>query len=629
MAKIRQLPLQEIRKIAAGEVIDRPANIVKELIENAIDAGATAITVAITNGGKDSIQVIDNGFGMSPDDARICCDHHATSKIQCLDDLYTVGTFGFRGEALSSIAAVSTVTITTKETSAVAGTRITLTNGSIVEESEIAANTGTDILITGLFDAMPARKKFLKSRETEQRHIIALMHAVCYSHMALQVTFMIDGAVHYRCMPSADLRDRTTSLGDTELYAALLHISLEPANRGISLSGVLSHQHYGRYDRSGIMLFVRHRWVRNQQLVKAVIKGYANALPAGKFPAAILSITVDPQEIDVNIHPRKEEVKFLHPHIIESYIQKRVHETLEAHAKKLFAPATAASSMTTGDKAAVSDRAIEDNKATEATAEQLPSFDDYYVPVAPVKLGERAPVVLPRQYPPIHSISHALAQEWPLQQQACTNMQAPASHDGSLQGTIIGAHNKTYIVLSTQHGLLMVDQHAAHERIIYQRYLTAEQVLEYNKLVVPVPITVSPDKGMGLEELAVIIAPYGIAATVLNDQTIVITGTAPYLKNINIEELVREIIAVPYCAAGTLAVYKENICALMACKAAVKAGDSLSPELMRSLIQDLAVAPNSRTCPHGRPTYWLLEEHSIVQKFKRDYQTKRDINDIF
>ncbi len=345
MAKIKQLSPHEAQKIAAGEVVERPANIVKELIENSIDAGATRITVYIEDGGKRLIRVVDNGCGMDLADAQICFDRHATSKITHVDQLESIDTFGFRGEALASIASVSKITLITKEENVLEGTKIIVNTNTIVETNSVACVTGTDISVQNLFDNVPARKKFLKATQTEWRAIQLLFNAFCFDYSHIHFLLFSDGKQILNCPATTILKNRALQLWEPSTHNHLLELQAD-TNSVISLSGVISdHQHY-RYDRSGIYFFVNKRWVKNQHLSSAFIKGYANVLAAGKYPVAAVHITVPSNEVDINIHPRKEEVKFLHPRRVEQALQQAVKATLEKnlsqHLKKDVAikPAT-------------------------------------------------------------------------------------------------------------------------------------------------------------------------------------------------------------------------------------------------------------------------------------------------
>ena len=314
---IKQLSPQEIQKIAAGEVLERPANAVKELVENALDAQATAISIYVEDAGKQRIRVIDNGCGMTPDDARMCFAHHATSKISTVHDLQQCFTFGFRGEALSSIAAVSKVLLNTRKAAAECGTQIIIEQSEILQQESISCAVGTDIDVTNLFFNVPARKKFLKAKETELRQITLLFQAFCLDYPNVHFRLHSDRVQTFNCPPVTSLQDRTMQLWDQKLAGHMIEIEATDTKTKSELSGIITSHQYFRYDRSCIFFFINKRWVKSHQLQKALLKGYLNVLPPERYPAAFLFLTVDPAQLDINIHPRKEEVHIAHARSLE------------------------------------------------------------------------------------------------------------------------------------------------------------------------------------------------------------------------------------------------------------------------------------------------------------------------
>jgi len=336
MGKIKQLSLQEIHKIAAGEVVERPASVVKELVENAIDAHASSITIYVENQDPISIRVIDNGVGMASDDAQLCFDHHATSKLDSFDHLYQLSTFGFRGEALTSISAVSKVTLITKQENSLIGTHIKRTDG-VNEISEVSCQTGTDILVHDLFYNVPARKKFLKTANTEWRHILTLFQAFCFDYPEIHFKIFLNNQLQYNCPPTEQLTDRVFQLFDHQLSSCMIPITALQ-NDYCSIDGIISNYQTYRYDRGAIFFFVNKRWVKNSSLSKALLKGYMNIIPPDRFPAGIINITIDPAQIDINVHPRKEEIAFAQARAVETHIQAVVKNSLSVHVSG-YAPA--------------------------------------------------------------------------------------------------------------------------------------------------------------------------------------------------------------------------------------------------------------------------------------------------
>jgi len=633
MAKIHQLSSQEIQKIAAGEVIDRPANIVKELIENSLDAGATHIQVYVEDGGKKRIRIVDDGCGMASDDARLCFAHHATSKISSLTDLETCMTFGFRGEALSSIAAVSQVTLITKDESAQSAVQLVLREGAVVEESQVSANKGTDLSVSDLFYTIPARKKFLKTKETEWRHILHMVQAYCLDYPTIHFELFAEGESMINCPRADTLETRATQLWDYDMSHAMIPVSLENAHKNISVKGLISHHHFARYDRSSMFMFVNSRWIKNASLSKAILKGYANVLPPARYPVVALTITVDPQEVDINIHPRKEEVKFLHPHTVESLVQEAVKKALEGHmSRRLGAqetqvpvdkPVSCAAYEPIREKSYATPFVSSIQRNFEVPAQDIceptieQSIKQPFTPSPSVSLPEEPAF---KDEVMVQSVSVTVEP----QEENLTI--APVIKEQEEPVNLIGQYKNTYILLEHEDGLMVIDQHAAHERILYERFTQRFEDVATIKLMFPIIITLTQSDRKLLESYMHIFNAYGIQMEPFGKQEFIVTATPVNLQRVNIADIVKEYL-------GELSSHDSmqeddldkrlhhNLQALMACKAAVKAGDVLDAMQMKQLIQDLRKTDNNLTCPHGRPTTWLLGCHEIEKKFKRDYKS--------
>lgn len=607
MARIKQLSPHEAQKIAAGEVVERPANVVKELVENALDASATHISIYIEDSGKKLIRIVDNGCGMGQEDAHLCFKHHATSKITTVEQLSNLHTFGFRGEALSSIASVSKITLITKENDAPLGIQLHLENLHATNEQTITCNTGTDIQIADLFYNVPARKKFLKTNDTEWRQIQLLFQAFCLDYKHIHFALYHQNSLVYNCPPVADLAHRVSQLYDHTIASQLIPITSE-AN-GIHIEGVISAHTYGRYDRSAIFFLVNKRWIKNHTLSKALLKGYANVLPPDKYPLACLHISIDPGHVDINIHPRKEEVQFLHPRIVEQAIQAAVKTGLENHLsaqlqkKVSFAPQPSWQSQS----------------ATRLFTAEIP------------------PMRVQQQFPPAPFINE-MPKAAPAPVETATNSNflpssASLNHAQSLNATpivtqdffdiqIVGQLHKTYILIEEKDGLFIVDQHAAHERILYEQFATRFEDVATIALLFPPIITLSEHEMGLLMSHEQVFAHNHITLEQLGANQVVVNAIPFHLKEINMDELVHQTIGWieenQKCDPELF--YKkvnEKLHAQMACKAAVKAGDTLTQTQMHQLIMDLQKVNNRFTCPHGRPTGWNISLYEIEKKFKR------------
>ncbi len=615
MPKIKQLSAHEAQKIAAGEVVERPANIVKELIENSLDAGATAITIMVEDGGKKLLRIIDNGCGMDVQDAHMCFVKHATSKVECIEDVTHVQTHGFRGEALASVAAVGRVTLLTKEATALEGIKLEVENSIIISESIAPHTTGTDISVKDLFFNIPARQKFLKSRDTEWRHVLQLVTAFCLDYPDIHFKLFSESKQILNCPPVHSLHERCEQIFDTTASRQLLAITATKDNQRITIEGIISHHQILRYDRNDLYFFVNKRWVKNHKLGTALIKGYKNLLPASRYPVAAIAITIDPALVDINIHPRKEEIKFLHPRIIESLIEQAVSEGLAQKTSSDIAPAIAEAPVSYS-----SSYSVFKPFNFDMFAQQSAQSYNSYAPIANVMpthantsspIGDTAPLSFfePETVP--------LQKSQPLDvQQSMHTVQECADY------RLIGQFNNTYLLIEQKDGLYLVDQHAAHERILYELFAKRFHDVATINLLFPDLISLSEDDVTLITPHLALFQQHGIMVEQFNENQLIVESTPIHLKNISCNELIREMIAVikEYEHIHEEEFFKavtEKLRAQMACKAAVKAGDTLSQEQMTQLLKDLYQTENRFACPHGRPTGFLLSTYEIEKKFKR------------
>lgn len=596
MQKIKQLPLSEIQKIAAGQVVERPANVVKELLENALDAGATKISLYVEAAGEKSIRVVDNGCGMSPEDAQRCFDRHATSKISSFDELQTLQTFGFRGEALYAIGAVSTVTLVTKEAGSVHGTRIRYAQGVVTDDAAIAADTGTDICVEDIFAHLPVRKKFLKKEETEWRVIVQLFQAFCLAHPAVHFQLFSDTKLVHNCPGTVTMLNRCVELWEGSA-ATLLNV--EGTMPDAAMHGLISHPHLFRYNRNQIFFFVNKRWVRNYSLSQALLKGYLNALPAARYPIAIIALTVDPHTVDVNIHPRKEEVKFLQPKHLENALTALVKKTLE---KNLSSQVTVSAQP----------RELFPQKTFIA-------YEQRMVPEKSAPLAYHVPRDTVQRNVPLEEKPSAVP--FALSEPMVQPVQQPMPFEDE-QYEILGVLKKTYILLDHPEGMVLVDQHAAHERILFEQFNKRFEHVPSVKLMFPEIVTCSPGDIQILMENALIMHEHGIIFDQFGSNQIIIHSIPIYLKSVVWPEFLREVVDLFGEHAGVpkeefFTIVNKKLQAQMACKAAVKAGDTLTEQQIKQLLHDLNTVENRFTCPHGRPVSWLLTLDEIEKKFKR------------
>ncbi len=607
MPRIKRLSTHEAQKIAAGQVVDRPANIVKELVENSIDADANQITISIEDGGKKLIRVVDNGCGMDKEDAQLCFEKHATSKITTVDELPTLTSFGFRGEALASIAAVSNVTLITKQEQGDEGIKVVHNKELAIEP--IGCPQGTDIQVHNLFYNVPARAKFLKKRETETRHIIQFVQAISLAYPAISFKLLVDGKVVFNCPAQEELTQRVAQLWDQATAQHMIPIDGMRQDKGVSICGVISNHHWFRYDRSSLFFLVNNRWVTNHHLSRALMKGYDNVIPAGRYPMACISILINPSHIDINTHPRKEEIKFSNPRVVEQLINQTVRQALEAHLSKQI-------------KKEVK---LFDSQQPTATPFRAASFTSFEQEPKlqfsmPEPFVQKQTAAVPASYQPT-SPSIPTTPQTPI-------VQPPEKILPILEQqeyTLIGQYHKTYMLIEQDKGLFLVDQHAAHERVLYELFAKRFNDLPTINLMFPQLINLSKEDIALIEPFANLIQQHGISLEVMSEEQIIINSTPVHLKDVPLDTLIKELI-------GWLKEYNDidqeqltkkihdHLRAQMACKTAVKAGDQLTHTQMEQLLKDLYECPNRFSCPHGRPTGWLMPLDEIEKKFRRDYK---------
>lgn len=609
MGKIKQLPQHEIHKIAAGEVVERPANVIKELVENSLDAGASSITVYAEQGGKTLMRVVDDGFGMSAEDARMSIVHHATSKLTTIDDLEHISTFGFRGEALSSISAVSRMDLITRERSASEGVKLVVAEGAISREEVVACNPGTDITITDLFYTVPARKKFLKTDDTEWRNLYQLMQAFALSYPACAFTVYHNNKIVLQCRPATSLAMRMKEVCDTMITSSLLGCE-SIASQGFSIEGHITSPQVMRYDRSQIYLFVNKRWIKSSKLTHSVLKGYNNVLLPGRYPAVALFITIDTNQVDINIHPRKEEVHFLHPRRVETALESMVRERLEIYTKELMLSKNQTPSQHYHPAQSIPGYLKPPPLLSMAVQHQSESHE---IPTQPAQEGFSR--VLESVFA---SSSEAHTQALlPFDLHSGRGLHAAAQEENY---HVIGQLLQTYILIENDEGLVLIDQHAAHERVLYELFANRFEEVAVVPLLFPAIITLHEDEAQLLEKHSDLFAHYGIVLQRMSAQQCAVQSAPVMLKNVSYEDILRHMISIvqeeqdPTALETTL---HHALRAQMACKAAVKAGDILTHEHMRELITSLNKAPNRFSCPHGRPTSWPITSYEIERKFKR------------
>ncbi len=590
MGKIKLLPIHEAQRIAAGEVVERPAHVLKELLENSLDAGATEIIVYLEEGGKNLVQVIDNGCGMSEEDARMSMVHHATSKISSVHDLMSLSTFGFRGEALSSMCSVSKILLRTKQAAEPIGIELRIEDSLIISEKYISCNTGTDIAVRDLFYIIPARKKFLKATATEYRVCTQLFQAIALAYPEQRFQLYHNNSLVFDCPKVTSLVDRVAQLYDKKTAETLLFVSENETD--ITIDGVISHHQHMRYDRTQIITLVNKRWIKNHKISQAILKGYCNILLPARYPTAIINITIDPEQIDVNVHPKKEEVQFLESSKIEKLIDSMVKKRLSQN----IVPQE------------IREQDVAEYKSTVFA-------DRYYVP-EPTYKSQKFTIPTTQEI-----VFKNITREIEKPKEMYIS-QEPIKEEKRADYKILGQLHKTYILLEAATGMILMDQHAAHEAILFERLSNKKNFSETHNLILAELIKLNESECSTALAYTDFFKEHGILFELFGYNQIRVFAAPLGSKNQSIKEIIQETIAFIHehekeDAAKLSALLTKKIYASMACKAAVKAGDILSYKEIEELLTLFYTATYNLTCPHGRPTCLNLSTYDIEKKFKR------------
>jgi DNA mismatch repair protein MutL len=601
MSRIRLLPDIVASQVAAGEVVERPASVVKELIENSIDAGARKIDILIRRGGMSLVRVIDDGCGMDRDDALLSLERHATSKIRSVADLEAIATLGFRGEALPSIASVSRFRLTTREPDAVAGTEIIVNGGKIDLVRDGGEAPGTQVEVRSLFYNLPARRKFLRSENTESRNIEHQLHLQAIGHSHIAFTFARDDRVVFQLPAAATLDDRIRDLYGADLLERLLQVN-GAAGRARSsatgrirrgepsatqISGLIGQAGLSRQTRGQQLVFVNGRAIESPLVTNAVREGYHTALMKGQYPVTFLFLDLDPGAVDVNVHPAKREVRFRDPNGIREVIVQCVQRTLERGRvdwqEKFRAPAS---------------RPPQPIKTTAKIPERPAS--EFAV------VGQALRLPTPR----IDLASEALA----LQRHA----DRPIPQQ---QFQIIGVLNKLYILMENADGLVLVDQHAAHERILFEelRRRMEEQGVPSQKLLIAQTFALPPRDAEWVERNRSILQKMGIGIEEFGPNTFKIDSLPAFLQTSDPVSFMQQVIDDLKSASKSSSALRlgEDMIAQTVCRHAVKANDPLRYPEVEKLIQDLLECDLPYCCPHGRPTMIQISHAELEKKFGR------------
>ena len=585
---IHLLPPEVADKIAAGEVIERPVSVAKELMENAIDAGADDIRIEVVQGGRRLIRVSDNGCGIPAGEVELAFARHATSKLSTADDLYRVQTLGFRGEALASIAAVSRLTLTTRTADEETGSLVRVEGGAIVHREPLGRPVGTTVLVENLFYNTPARLKFLRADTTEAGHIARLASSYALAYPERRITLQNNDRLVLRTTGTGALLDAIIAIYGLDVAERTIVVPPSDGASGIRVWGIIGAPSVHRPNRQDIVLFVNRRWVQDTSLNVAASDAYRTLLPNGRYPLVILNIELPPEDVDVNIHPTKREVRFRHARDVFSAVQRAVRTTLMAHNP---IPVSGPEYQGAGAPGEWQRReALADLR--RPTTEQSRLAMDLYRPGD--ARGDGSFIV-----PQNEADSEASAQRLPMLR-------------------VLGQVAQTYIIAEGPGGMYLIDQHAAHERIRYEelRAQRDRQGIAAQELLDPLPIELSPQQATLLEPQAATLAAFGLEVAPFGTNTFLIKRVPAGLADGDIVGAVMELLDAA-ASGGEGFSWEDQILITLSCHTAVRAGRTLSLEEQRDLIRQLERAALPHTCPHGRPTMIHLSQAQLEKEFGR------------
>jgi DNA mismatch repair protein MutL len=602
MSRIRLLPETVASQVAAGEVVERPASVVKELVENSIDAGARKIDILIRRGGISLVRVIDDGCGMDRDDALLSLERHATSKIRSVSDLEAIATLGFRGEALPSIASVSRFRLTTREQDAVAGTKIIVNGGKIDIVRDGGEAPGTQVEVRSLFYNIPARRKFLRAENTESRNIEHQLHLQAIGHAKVAFTFARDDRVVFQLPATATLIDRIRDLYGNELLEKLLPLNGVGSSQ-VRIGGLIGQAGLSRQTRAQQLVFVNGRAIESPLITTAVREGYHTALMKGQYPVTFLFLELDPGAVDVNVHPAKREVRFRDPNGVREAVVRCIQATLARGRadwqKKFRAPPAQVSAQPTVDLILRPQVSV-----PEVSHRELPQFPTAEI----VGQAHRLPV------PPADSARSEPDWPSPAQQKRVERAATP-------QFQIIGVLNKLYVLMENADGLVLVDQHAAHERILFEelRRRMEEQGVPSQKLLITQTFELLPRDADWIEQNMSILQKMGIGIESFGPNTFKIDSLPGFLNVTDGAQFMRKVIDDLKSASDRSSPLRlgEDMIAKSVCRHAVKANDPLRYLEVEKLIQDLLECDLPYCCPHGRPTMIQISNAELEKKFGR------------
>lgn len=588
-AHIQLLPDEVANKIAAGEVVDRPASVLKELMENALDAGATQLDISIVAGGRQAIVVADNGRGMGRDDVLLSVERHATSKIRDVEDIERIETLGFRGEALAAISSVSRFTLTSRPADQDHGTELVMSGGRAIEVREVGAPVGTTVAVRNLFHNIPARRKFLRSEQTELAHLrqVVLLYALARPEIGLRL--VVDEREVYRLAPGSTLDVRLR-----ELFGPQIHDALRPvrfATPEMEVTGYAGLPQASRGDKSEQYIFINGRPATAPVIAYALAESYHTLIPKGRYPVVFLFLKLPAEEVDVNVHPTKRDVRFRNG--------TRVRDALITAVREAIGMDSAGG----GESPPIREFLASSRAAPVLTIPDLPELPAFSYPRASLDPGTTpAAPDSPAAPPPDAS--------------------APTANAPWSWCRVLGQIGGLYVILETEDGVIIMDPHAAHERVLYERFMreVLENRVPSQGLLSPESVDLPPDPAMRVRRNLELLKGMGFCIAEFGGDSFLVDAMPVVLGNASARSVLADIAASleQGGARGGTERWAEEQIAMAACKAAVKANDRLTLPEIEALVVDLARSEMPYTCPHGRPTTIFMSFQDLRRKFGRE-----------
>ncbi len=591
--RIAVLSEEIANQIAAGEVVERPASIVKELVENSIDAGATNIRVELEKGGCQSIKIVDNGSGIESEDVALVFERHATSKIYKFEDIYQVTSFGFRGEAMPSIASIARVELLTRKKEDLAGTKAVVETGTIKEILPTGCPVGTQIFVNNIFANIPARKKFLKKEATEQSLCLDAITRVVLAHAHIRFTALVNGREVFAAPIASDLSERIAAVMGMDFSANCIPIHSEKEN--INLTGFISHPEFTRSNSKNIFIFVNKRFVRDNSLTHAVLSAYRQVIQPRRYPAVVLFIELPTEDVDVNVHPAKLEVRFKDSRglydLVSNTVVQSLAETKNVKGSFIYRLTPREKTITPG--------------ITRQTTNLQGQYDALF---SRDKLWA--------------AIADDLQEKSVAKKEPSAELDADEIKEAKTFANFryLGQFANTYIVFDDNDNLVLLDQHAAHERIILERLKkTVGQKIISQQLLIPEIVSLSPNQISLFSGYIDFLSQIGLEVEIFGRDAIVVKALPAILSNSQAKEVISDIAdkLSEQNPSSSLQEKKEKIFAALACRAAIKANYVLSLEEVEALCRDLEDTPFNLTCPHGRPISIRFSLSEIERMFKR------------